>query len=797
MITKKDNVFVLKTNDTAYLFCVNASGHLEHLHYGRSIDCPPEALPALTQKMSSLPSATIAYSASCPCLSMELMRAEISTTGKGDCGEPFIEAVFPDGSRTLDFLYKSAVISDSKPVPDGLPGAIDPETECSSLIVTLADRYHPWLILELTYTVYESCNVIVKSAKISNHGSSAVFIDRLLSSQIDFEDSDFIMTNFHGSWTSEMNTASTVCAGKTVISESRTGFSSNRANPFVMLSRPDATEQSGEVYGSNLIYSGSHRECAQSGELSRLRFSTGIQPEGFHWVLAPQTSLQAPEAVISFSDAGFEGLSHNYHRFITQYILRGIWKDRIHPVLLNSWEACYFDFNEEKILRLGTKAKELGIDLLVLDDGWFGRRNDTRSSMGDWYCNKEKLPNGISGLSAKIHEMGLQFGLWFEPEAISIDSDLYRAHPDWALSIPGQENSPGRNELLIDMCNPDVVEYLFTALSDILSQGVDYVKWDMNRNISDHFSRYLSSDQQGEVDYRQIRGLYTLLHRLTQRFPDVLFESCASGGNRADLGMLCYMPQFWGSDNSDAVSRIRIQTGYSYGYPLSVIGCHVSDVPNHQTMRDTSIEARYEVAAFGQLGYELDITKMDDFDCDAIKKQITHYKMLQKRLHDPVLYRLKAGSEMPGISSCMAMNGTGSGNYGLYSLMEVSSDKRFASVMTLQEVKRTGVPAYVLRTRGLSDDTMYQFDGRNVLMKIPPMKGRMFSSKETSPASHMIMPREPEHYTVPGSLMNNSGIRLKSDFIGHNLDDETRFYPDGGTRWYDISAVDRVLNVYC
>lgn len=775
MIKQEGNIFHLSTTTTSYMFRIEDARHLEHLHYGTGIRLCSDADRALRQKHSSLPSATIAYAPEFPNLSMELLRGEVSSLGKGDYGDPFIDLEFSDGCRTCDLIFDSAEILAAKPEIPGLASALPPaDAKDCTLKVTLREANSRPILLHLLYTTYENCDIITRSAVLENTGNEPVILRKLLSSQIDFEDSDYLLTSFHGCWTSEMHKSTTPCAGKNIVSETRLGFSSNRANPFVMLSRPDCTETSGEVYGSNLIYSGNHRECAQSGELERLRFSTGIQPEGFMWTLKGGESFHTPEAVLSYSAEGFEGLSRNYHYFVRNYVVRGTWAKKPRPVLLNSWEAAYFNFTEEKLLNMAAAGKELGIELFVLDDGWFGKRNSTKTSMGDWVCNTDKLPGGIQSLAEQIHAMGMNFGIWVEPEAISVDSDLFRAHPDWSLSVPGQPNSEGRGTRLIDLCNPDVVEYLYEALCKIFSSGVDYVKWDMNRGISDCYSPCLPANRQGETNHRYILGLYTLLDRLIKRFPDILFESCASGGNRPDLGILSYMPQFWASDNSDALCRMQIQTNYSYGYPFSVLGCHVSSVPNHQTMRDTSIASRYEVAAFGLLGYELDPQKLPETDLEDIKDQIAHYKRMREWLMDADLYRIKAGKD------------------GYYSLQMVSQDRHNASIMTFQEIYRSGRPMYVLKTRGLKEQAKYHLLSRATMMNIKPVSGRMIdlTTMKKGPGATIRMPRETENYVLHGSLLNESGVRLKSDFNGHNLDEDTRYYPDYGTRLYDLELVE-------
>ncbi len=772
MFKRENELFHLCTEKTSYIFRVEPAGHLEHLHYGARITLSAMSEQAMKQKHSSLPSATICYSPDTPTLSMELLRGEISSTGKGDYGDPFLCLTFADGSRTSDFVFESYEVKDEKPTLSGMPCALPPSChDDQTLHVILKEACRPTLRLHLFYTAYSAENVITRRAVLENGTGETVVINKLLSSQLDFEDSDYIMTSFHGSWTNEMNRSETPCSGKNIVNETRLGFSSNRANPFVMLSRPDATETSGEIYASNLIYSGNHYECAQSGELARLRFSTGIHPEGFSWLLKSGESFETPEAALCYSAEGFGGVSRCFHRFVRKYIIRGIWANKARPVLINSWEAAYFDFDENRILSIAKQAKQLGVELLVLDDGWFGRRNSTKTSMGDWTANPEKLPHGVRGLADRIHDMGMQFGIWVEPEAVSVNSDLFRAHPDWCLAIPGMPNSEGRSERLLDFANPDVVDYIYKALCSVFEQHVDYVKWDMNRGMSDCYSPHLSPEQQGETGHRFILGLYDLLERLVKRFPCILFESCASGGNRADLGMLSYMPQFWASDNSDALCRMKIQTNYSYGYPLSALGCHVSSVPNHQTLRETPISTRYEVASFGALGYELDPCRLSEDDLEDISGQIEHYKLMRDWTLNADLYRLKSGSG------------------GYYSLMLVNEAKTSAAVMTFQEIYRSGRPMYVLRTDGLDPDRTYHLQSRPCTMNIKPMSGR-FVTIDSLSKPYFRHKRETEDYVLSGSFLNHSGIRLKSDFNGHNLDEDTRYYPDYASRFYNLTAVE-------
>ena len=401
--------------------------------------------------------------------------------------------------------------------------------------------------------------------------------------------------------------------------------------PFVMISRADTTEEFGACIGINLIYSGNHYEALSADGFDKSRFLTGIQPAGFSFRLSPGETFETPEAVLCFSPEGFGGMSRAMHRFVRRHIARGYWRDRERPVLLNSWEANYFRFDERGLIRQAKSARDLGIELFVLDDGWFGTRDDDRSSLGDWTENRKKLPGGLARFSEKLHAMGMQFGLWVEPEMISERSTLYAGHPEWAVRIPGRTHALGRNQMILDLTRSDVQIWLIDEMTRVFSEGqVDYVKWDMNRIFSDCFSVELDADRQGEFAHRYVLGLYRVLGALTERFPRVLFEGCASGGNRFDLGMLSFFPQIWGSDDTDAICRADIQRGYSYGYPLSAVGAHVSASPNHQTLNTAPMETRFAVAVFGCLGYECDPCDLSGEEREEIREQIAWYRDWRK-----------------------------------------------------------------------------------------------------------------------------------------------------------------------
>ncbi len=533
----------------------------------------------------------------------------MSGAGHGDIREPFVSLVYPDGSRSVDFLYEKSTLSNQKEPLQTLPCAYTENGKTEHLIVELRDGA---LVMELHYTVYPACDVITRSAVLLNEGDK-VQVERLMSMQLDMPFGGAAVTSFHGAWGREMNRHTAALPVGKLVLESRTGCSSNRVNPFFMVHSPDANEASGSVYGFNLIYSGNHYAAAEVNAYGKTRIVSGIQPEGFRWLLEKDGRFETPEAVMTYSENGFTGQSQNMHRFVRSHIVRGVWRDRPRPVLLNSWEACYFNISEKSLVAMAKSAKDLGVELLVMDDGWFAERDNDSRSLGDWTPSAKKLPGGLRSLAEKVIAEGLQFGIWVEPEMVNTDSRLYRKHPDWAMAIPGKRHSEGRTQRVLDLANPEVQDFLIQKMSEVFSSApISYVKWDMNRIFSDVYSPYLPAERQGETAHRYIMGLHRVADTLAKSFPDILFEGCASGGNRFDLGMLCWFPQIWGSDNTDAICRAHIQEGYSYGYPhygypQSCVGAHVSASPNHQTLRKTPLATRFAVAAFGALGYECDV----------------------------------------------------------------------------------------------------------------------------------------------------------------------------------------------
>ena len=794
MIRQIGNAYLLETPDTAYLFRITETGHPEHLYYGPAFGSgePVEEsdLEALTEKRAFPAGNMISYDAEHPSVTLEDLRLEASFGGKGDIREPFAEIEYADGSRTSDFIFEKAEIRGGKAPLESLPSAYcdeKPEEADGSgraegaqqLVLTLKER-RGGLRLDLIYSVFPDSDVIVRSASLVNDGEQPVTVRRLMSAQLDLDDDGWVMTCFQGAWAREMEKRSIPVSGGCVTNGSVCGTSSSRANPFVMLHRPETSETAGRCFAFNLIYSGNHIETAERNSYGKTRFLNGIHPRGFSWVLDPGGRFESPEAMMTVSDAGFRGISLSMHGFIRSHIVRGSWKDRLRPVLLNSWEACYFQISEKKLLKLASEAKDCGVELFVMDDGWFRGRTDDRRALGDWTADPKKLPGGLSVLSEKIHDMGLQFGLWVEPEMVNADSDLYRSHPEWAMEIPDLPHSEGRTQRILDLANPEVVDHLIEEMTRVFTESkADYVKWDMNRIFSDAFSKALSASKQGETAHRYQIGLSRLLSALTARFPQVLFEGCASGGNRFDPGMLCYFPQIWASDDTDALERVRIQEGYSYGYPMSAVSAHVSSCPNHQTLRVTPMASRFAAAAFGVCGYECNLSDFTSEQKKEIAAQTALYKEWRDVLQQGTFYRGRSGN--------------------LHEWTCVSADKSRAVGMIFQELVRPNSPGTVYYPAGLDPARRYRV--RNIPAKHDirrfgdlintqtPVHVRPDSFLHGVIAKFVTMPGETEDYTAPGGLLMNGGVHLKQAFCGTGYSNEVRTFQDFEARLYWIEAV--------
>ncbi len=622
MIESKNQQFYLTTAHTSYWFRVTPYGHLEHVYYGPRVAAQP--MEALAFKQVVPWGSTVNYSKEDDNYSLDTMCLEWSGMGRGDYRRSPFEIKMPDGSFVHDFLYQRATTKNGNAPMESLPAAYGNHEDCMHLDILMEDQPNS-LELHLIYTVYEKTDVITRRAVIINRNEKPAVLRRALSMMTDLPNRGYRMTTFDGSWIKETHRHDRPLQYGITLNSSTTGGSSNQHNPGFLLSEQTATEDFGWVYGFNLVYSGNHYGCVELNHSDIARVSLGINDHCFEWELKQDEQFETPEAVMTFSDAGFNGMSHHFHDFVNAHIVRGDWKGKARPVLINNWEADFWNFRQGKLLSSAKQAKKLGVELFVLDDGWFGARDNDHAGLGDYTVNRKKLPGGMSGLAEKIQAAGLKFGLWFEPEMVNEDSDLYRTHPEYAIILPGREPTYGRHQRVLDLCKPEVQDYIVENVSRILDEApISYVKWDMNRHISEAYSTVLQN--QGEFFHRYTLGLYSILKRIFEPRSHILLESCSSGGNRFDLGMLCFSPQIWASDDTDPIERLSIQQGLSYLYPLSTMGAHVSAAPHMQTLRNTTLSTRFNVAAFGCLGYELDLKYLTKMECEEIEEQIAFYK---------------------------------------------------------------------------------------------------------------------------------------------------------------------------
>lgn len=622
MIKHEDGLFRLTSDHTSYWFRVTRFGHLEHIHYGRRL-AEQDAEP-LAVKRTAMYGSSVLYDESDPLYCLDTMALEWSMNGNGDYRHEPTELKMPNGSYACDVVFRDFRIFKGPAPMDTLPGAVGAQYECETLEITMADEASR-IEMRLYYTVYEKTDVITRRAALVNRDEEPLTIRRFMSMMMDMPNRGFRIVTLSGGWIREAHRHEHPVFYGLFVNESTTGASGNRHNPGLLLAETGASETHGGVYGFNLVYSGNHYGAVELSAQDLVRVMIGISPHCFEWTLGQDERFETPEAVMTYSPDGFNGVSAHFHDFVNAHIVRGDWRDEERPVLVNSWEAHFFKFNRRSLLALARRAARLGVELFVLDDGWFQNRNDDRAGLGDYAVDTRKLPGGLPRLAKAIRRKSMRFGLWVEPEMVNADSELYRAHPDWAVVTPGKTPTLGRNQLVLDLCNPAVRDYIVGNVARVLDEAdVSYVKWDMNRHISDAYSPLLSN--QGEFYHRYVLGLYDVLSRIFGPRPHILLESCSSGGNRFDLGMLCFSPQIWASDNTDPVERLKIQGGLSYFYPLSAVAAHVSEAPHQQTLRATPLSTRFNAACFGCLGYEMDLKYLTRVQRKEIAAQIAFYK---------------------------------------------------------------------------------------------------------------------------------------------------------------------------
>lgn len=686
--------FILETANSSYIMKVSRYGNLLHLYYGSRI--PDEDLDYLLTFHDRGFSPNPNEAGNDRTYSLDFLPQEFSGSRSGDYRSPSLELVWGEGGSAFCGKVAGYEIKAGACRISGMPGLRElPREQTETLEIRLAD---PVSCVEavLSYTVFEEKDVIARTVRLENRGGKAVRLEKLMSATMDFRDSDYDLICFPGRHAMEREFRRIpVSEGIHSIGSSR-GTSSHQYNPFMIVCEKNCGEDQGQCWGISLVYSGNFLMEAEKDQYSQLRLNAGINPAGFSWLLEPGEEFQAPQAVLAWSGRGLTGLSHIYHRIFRENLCRSPLSRKARPVLLNSWEAAYFDFDEEKILTIAGEAAQMGAELFVLDDGWFGKRDDDSTGLGDWTVNRKKIGSGIRGLSQKIHDMGMQFGLWVEPEMVSEDSDLYRSHPDWCLREPGRPAVRGRYQLVLDLSRRDVCEYLIECMNGVLeSAQIEYVKWDMNRSLAEAWSALLNAERQGEVLHRYILGLYYVMDQVILKHPDIIFCGCSGGGGRFDPAMLYYQPQIWCSDNTDAINRLKIQYGTSFVYPISSLESHVSICPNHITGRSVPLSTRGIVAMDGVFGFELDPLRLTPEEKELCRQQVEFYKKYCRVILDGDYYRLTSPYENPHFTAWQ----------------HVSQDQRKSLVSIVVTDREGNGPQRYVKLKGLRKDGYYRIEG--------------------------------------------------------------------------------------
>ena len=746
-------VFFFLGNEALSCLIRVKNGQAELLHLGAPV--LPEDASAFSYPVGPGWGCSVLYDEEDPSSCLDSLPLAWSGAGRGDYREAPLSLLLEGEAVAPDFVYRSFEIidalpqrSDSVPSPRGIGETLLLHFASASALLS------PATTLTLVFSLFETA--MVRRTVIHNGSGKTIQVTKIMSMMADLKGS-YEMTTFNGNWIAEMHLHTVPVSRARIVNESVTGFSSSRSNPGFLLSRKGAGEDSGEVYGFNLVWSGNHYASAQRSDQGLTRIMQGISPEDFALDLPEGSSFETPDAVLSWSNAGFNGLSARMHAFVNRCIIPPAWQFRERPVLYNDWEGCMFDFNEAKLLSLAKRAKKLGCELFVLDDGWFGARDNDLAGLGDYTVNRKKLPNGLEGLSKKIHALGMDFGLWFEPEAVNPDSDLYRAHPEWALHTPGCVDLYGRYELLLDLTNPAVRDYIVENISAILDRAdIQYVKWDMNRH----------SVALGKKAYEYILGLYDVLHRIFDPRPEILLEGCASGGNRFDLGMLCFAPQIWASDDTDPIERLDIQTGLSYLYPQSTVGAHISAAPHAQTLRMTPLSTRANVAFFGGFGLELDLGQLLPVEEVELKETIDTFRAHRRTLQFGVFRRNEAEE---GAVSWQVTDGEETIVALFHRLIHAEPGHEWLYAVGLDPFSNYSVES---RVQGLRVD---QFG--TLVKHIMPVDISPNGSVLRTTDSLYRMNDASEHYTCSGAALG-AGIPLAQRFSGTGYAETIRLQGD-------------------
>lgn len=774
MITAQNNVFRLDTPNTTYIFDVTEQGFLRQLYYGAAIG-QLDDVSFLQDKQGTGQGTAISANG----IFVDNTRLECSSHGRGDYRESMVLVCDPSGNTVNEFVFDGYEIEQSYS-PEGLPDCDGVE---SVLAIKMADKSKN-ILLTLRYVTLVDCDVILRNVTVTNNEENLMRVTRAMSFQLDLCDEGYKLQTLNGTWARERQIeVSPLACGITKI-DSKSGVSGNKHNPYIVLQSDECSLNCGKAYGFNLMYSGNHAEIVERTPLGKVRVLSGINDSDFCWQLRHGESFVTPFAAMCFSDGGTNLLTERFHKFVNEHVVPEYWRYRDRPILVNNWEATYFNFTEAKLLALAKKAKSLGIELFVLDDGWFGKRTNDKRGLGDWTENKSRLPGGLKSLAQKINKIGLDFGIWVEPEMVNPDSDLYRAHPDWALTHPAYEPMLCRNQLVLDLSKPQVQDYIIESMSRVFSSAnIAYVKWDFNRPLTDWFSDALGN-RQGETLHRFTLGFYRILSELTAKFPQILFEGCASGGNRFDLGVLRYMPQIWCSDNTDSFDRVKIGEGTLCAYPQSTMGSHVSASPNHQTLRQSTIDNRFNTACLGAFGYELDLTQLNKADLASVKAQVEWYKTYRHTLQFGTYRKLKS---------------VFGGNKASWEV--VSADKSQAVVNLTNVVAETVPSQQTLHVPCLDAQSTYKVENRvqtfslksfgGLINAISPVKLNEEGKLVDIAAALFPLKNEKIGYTASGDVLAKCGIKLNQEWSSTGYNGETRVMFDFGSRLFAVDKVEK------
>lgn len=773
MITAQNNVFRLDTPNTTYIFDVTEQGFLRQLYYGAAIG-QLDDVSFLQDKQGTGQGTAISANG----IFVDNTRLECSSHGRGDYRESMVLVCDPSGNTVNEFVFDGYEIEQSYS-PEGLPDCDGVE---SVLAIKMADKRKN-IVLTLRYVTLVDCDVILRNVTVTNNEENLMRVTRAMSFQLDLCDEGYKLQTLNGTWARERQIeVNPLACGITKI-DSKSGVSGNKHNPYIVLQSDECSLNCGKAYGFNLMYSGNHAEIVERTPLGKVRVLSGINDSDFCWHLRLGESFVTPFAAMCFSDGGTNLLTERFHKFVNEHVVPEYWRYKDRPILVNNWEATYFNFTEAKLLALAKKAKSLGIELFVLDDGWFGKRTNDKRGLGDWTENKSRLSGGLKSLAQKINKIGLDFGIWVEPEMVNPDSDLYRAHPDWVLTHPAYEPMLCRNQLVLDLSKQQVQNYIIEAMSRVFSSAnIAYVKWDFNRPLTDWFSD-ASGNRQGETLHRFTLGFYRILSELTAKFPQILFEGCASGGNRFDLGVLRYMPQIWCSDNTDSFDRVKIGEGTLCAYPQSTMGSHVSASPNHQTLRQSTIDNRFNTACLGAFGYELDLTQLNKADLASVKAQVELYKTYRHTLQFGTYRKLKS---------------VFGGNKASWEV--VSADKSQAVVNLTNVVAETVPSQQTLHIPRLDAQSMYKIENRvqtfslksfgGLINAISPVKLNEEGKLVEIAAALFPLKSEKVSYTASGDVLAKCGIKLNQEWSSTGYNGETRVMFDFGSRLFAVDKVE-------